>query len=493
MSKEIKLVSNAAVTKILHDDFEINKLITKLLSYYVNGYENFESYKKGKWDGKSTMYNWEKRMFPSGFNDMVKLALVERGYNVTHIRKQLPAPMGSMPKSLGGFTYTERYDYQWKNLQVLEKRGSYIAHMATGAGKSFASALAIYRINRPTLILTKRQPLMYQFKQNLEKFGFDCGLVGDNKFDLDKHVTIAMVQTLNARIELGDNPTEEQIKLKEETLKFLSTVEFIIGEEAHEISHNAYWNVMRFCTNAYYRIGLTATPFMKTNNENNMKLLGAFGPLGISVDEKLLIDRGILAKPIIRFTSYPKPENLRFTSNYEKAVTEGISHAEPRNKVIVDECVKAASKKLSTLILVQRKLHGNMLKMMLKKEGIRVEFIWGESGAEEREEALSKLTSGKIDVLIGSTILDVGVDVPAIGLVILAGGGKDEVAIRQRIGRGLRAKSKGPNVCFIMEFMDEHNKHLNDHSLIRKRMIKSTEGFKDCLISTFAEFPYDLF
>ncbi|MBH8434009.1 hypothetical protein I8Q59_09430, partial [Acinetobacter baumannii] len=43
-------------------------------------------------------------------------------------------------------------------------------------------------------------------------------------------------------------------------------------------------------------------------------------------------------------------------------------------------------------------------------------------------------------------LLDGGVDVPAVGLIILAGGGKAEVALRQRIGRGLRAKKFGPNV-----------------------------------------------
>ncbi|MFX5809068.1 helicase-related protein, partial [Acinetobacter baumannii] len=75
----------------------------------------------------------------------------------------------------------------------------------------------------------------------------------------------------------------------------------------------------------------------------------------------------------------------------------------------------------------------------------------------ERKSALTELANKDIDVLIGTTILDVGVDVPAVGLIILAGGGKAEVALRQRIGRGLRAKKFGPNVAFIVDFTDQHN------------------------------------
>jgi superfamily II DNA or RNA helicase len=72
--------------------------------------------------------------------------------------------------------------------------------------------------------------------------------------------------------------------------------------------------------------------------------------------------------------------------------------------------------------------------------------------------------TGEIDVLIGTTIVDVGVDVPSIGMVILAGGGKAEIQLRQRIGRGLRAKKNGPNVTFIVDFTDDAQLDLRDHA-----------------------------
>jgi superfamily II DNA or RNA helicase len=89
-------------------------------------------------------------------------------------------------------------------------------------------------------------------------------------------------------------------------------------------------------------------------------------------------------------------------------------------------------------------------------------------------------------VLIGSTILDVGVDVPAVGMVILAGGGKAEVANRQRIGRGLREKkNEMPNVAFIVDFADGFNTHLSGHYRTRRAIVESTPGFAENVVSDF--------
>lgn len=137
---------------------------------------------------------------------------------------------------------------------------------------------------------------------------------------------------------------------------------------------------------------------------------------------------------------------------------------------------------LTSMVLVQRRNHGDRINELLGKVGMRAEFINGDDDAEGRKRALSKLGTGEIQVLIGTNILDVGVDVPSVGCIVLAGGGKAEVANRQRIGRGLRAKKTGPNICFVLDFMDEHNQHLQEHALQRRAIITGTEGFKENLL-----------
>lgn len=482
MTKEINIVSNASVSKLLTDDKDVKIILTDLLSYFVAGHEQTTSFKLGRWDGKSTMFDWVTRTFPTGFMESVKNDLISKGYKLTHITKNLPAPLGKVHKKIGHYGFTGIYDYHTHNLAELERRGQMITYAACGAGKTGMAALAIERIGRPTLIITKRQPLMYQFWDRLREIGYKPGIIGDCRNTINPNLTVAMAQTLSLRINEGD----------EEVLNYLKTIEFVIGEEAHEVSDEAYWNVIKHCPNAHYRMGLTATPFMRNKNEANMKLLGAFGPLGFQIDEATLIDRGILAKPMIKYTPYTKPEKLRYSSNYQKAVFEGITHCRERNQVIVDEAVKAAKVKLPVMILVQRKDHGKVLIANLKLAGLRVEYIFGDTDSETRKDALKRLSTGKLDALIGSTIIDVGIDVPAIGLLINAGGGKGEVQLRQRIGRAMRAKKKGPNICFILDLADEHNEHLNNHFRERKRIVTETPGLNN-IIDAETEFPYHLF
>lgn len=482
---EIQIVNNALYCKLIEPTKNVKKIVTEILSYYVDGYDQTYAYKAGTWDGRSSMFDWKTETFPVGFKSLVNAALFKEGYKVINICKPLPKPLGVVPEKLGGFSYSDRYDYQWNGVQALEKRGIMIARFATGAGKTFHAALAATRINRRTLILTKRQPLLYQFWHRMKDFGFEPGIVGDNRFVLKPEMTVAMSQTLSKRLEVNDE-TSDAIR------EYLKSVEFIIGEEVHEVSDNSYWNIIKHCPNAYYRLGLTATPFMRENTESNMRLLGTFGPVGMEVSEKTLIERGINARPIFKFLEYAKPKNLKFGSNYQKAIFNGITHCDERNSAIVAYTKKAAAKKLSTLILVQRKEHGNILLARLKAEGIKAAYIFGEHSSDERTRCLKKLADGKLDALIGSTIVDVGIDVPSIGLVITAGGGKAEVAFRQRIGRGLREKKSGPNICFVLDFKDTFNKYLNDHYLERLRMIKSTEGFAENLLKENEDFPWSM-
>lgn len=262
------------------------------------------------------------------------------------------------------------------------------------------------------------------------------------------------------------------------TIKLLEMFELVILEEAHEASGNSYYEILRHCKNAHYRLALTGTPFMKDDEESNMRLMACSGPIAIKVSEKLLIDRGILAQPHFKIISLPqKPAKLHKHTGWQAAYRIGIVENPYRNAAVVRECVKMAGYGLTGMVLIQQTAHGETLREQLTEAGLRVEFIQGEDDQAGRKAALQRLAKADIDVLIGTTILDVGVDVPAVGYVVLAGGGKAEVALRQRIGRGLRAKKTGPNVCFVVDFADDYNEHLKGHALTRLGIIEGTPGF----------------
>jgi superfamily II DNA or RNA helicase len=281
---------------------------------------------------------------------------------------------------------------------------------------------------------------------------------------------------------------EKHERIRAGTLRFLERFELVIAEEAHEISGAGFYTVMSACKNAHYRLALTATPFMKDDEEANMQLLAACGSVGIKISEELLISRGILAKPYFKFLKLDerfKPAKLFRSTPWQKAYTEGIVNYEHRNKLICAEVLRGHRYGLNALMLVQHKAHGAVLVNMLTKGGLRASFIDGDSDQAERQRCLNNLASGELDVLVGSTILDVGVDVPSIGMIVLAGGGKAEVSLRQRIGRGLREKKGRANVALIVDVYDEFNNHLKSHSAERQAIIKATPGFGENIVRDF--------
>jgi superfamily II DNA or RNA helicase len=282
---------------------------------------------------------------------------------------------------------------------------------------------------------------------------------------------------------------EKHERLRLATIDILARFELVIVEEAHEVSGEGFYTVMAACKNAHYRMALTATPFMKDDEEANMKLLACCGPVAVKITEKLLIDRGILARPFFKYLAMPvdkKPKFLSRSTPWQKAYENGIVTNIYRNKAIIAEILRARRYGLNAMVLVQHKAHGEMLKTLMEGAGLRVEFIYGEDNQKARDAALAGLGNGSLDVLIGSTILDVGVDVPSVGMIVLAGGGKAEVATRQRIGRGLREKKNGgPNVALIVDVADDHNNHLKAHYLQRREIVKLTPGFGENIVADF--------
>lgn len=282
---------------------------------------------------------------------------------------------------------------------------------------------------------------------------------------------------------------EKHEKLRQATIDILARFELVIVEEAHEVSSDSFYKVMEACRNAHYRMALTGTPFMKDDEEANMRLLAACGPVAIKITEKMLIDRGILAKPHFKYIELPeatRPKRLFRSTPWQAAYEAGIVEFEMRNKLMCAEVLRGMKYGLNAMMLVQHKKHGEILKNMLTKAGARVEFIYGEDNQKARDRALQALGRGDLDVLIGSTILDVGVDVPSVGMIVLAGGGKAEVATRQRIGRGLREKKTGmPNVAFIVDVADSLNNHLQAHYFQRRQIVSSTPGFAENIVPDF--------
>ena len=491
----IQIAANAVAARVIDADHDLKLELSELLSYQVQGAEHSTAFKSGSWTGRSTLFSYDKGLFPAGLVTLVISHLRQKGHTVQLIRKPAPEPLGDAVPVVDAFGYTTEYDYQYKTVEQLVKHRAIIAQVATGGGKSRIASMTFARIKRPTLFITTRSVLMHQMKKAFDasieyrksqgEAGLEkvyCGIMGDGQWVLSPHLNVAMVQTIQAR--LKDPKTAEKMQ------RVLEHFECVILEEAHESSGEGYYQIMNACKNAAYRLALTATPFMREDEEANMRLMAVSGPIGIRVSEKELIDKGILATPYFKIVDVMPGPKVKKLSNWQLAYKYGIVENEDRNKIIVDEVVDAVKHGLTAMVLVQRREHGQILANLMKPH-VRVKYIFGDSDQAERDQALTDLKEGRLDVLIGSTILDVGVDVPAVGMVVLAGAGKAEVALRQRIGRGLRRKPKGqPNKAYVLEFRDRVNKHLLGHAAARRQILESTPGFAENILKPGAEFDF---
>lgn len=366
-----------------------------------------------------------------------------------------------------------------------------VKRMSVGMVQTFASKLEVPNFEHEFQVLYEAVTKQFEAEaktltKELKADGLPQPVIKQRIEALSRKQSASLKKNAAAMKAKAEQKVKDKEVERQKTIKLLSLFEFVILEEAHEASGNSYYEILRHCPNAHYRLALTATPFMKDSEESNMRLMACSGMIGIKITEKMLIDRGILAKPYFKIIDLKKkPEKLMRGTGWQSAYRIGIKENEERNLAIVAECRRAKRYNLTGMVLVQHTAHGEELASLLNEYGIKAEFISGDSTQPERKGALRRLATNEIDVLVGTTILDVGVDVPAVGFVILAGGGKAEVALRQRIGRGLRAKKIGPNVAFVVDFSDHWNSYTDAHAKQRLEIIRTTEGFGENIVHDF--------
>ena len=146
---------------------------------------------------------------------------------------------------------------------------------------------------------------------------------------------------------------------------------------------------------------------------------------------------------------------------------------------LIAEIAKGTSESwnVPTLILVQWTEHGRNIKRALREIGVRAEFISGSAPTTKRRDVMHAMDDGRLNCVIATTIFDEGVNVPAIGALILAGGGKARHKVIQRIGRGLRVV-EGKDYLAVFDIWDSHgDKYLVKHARQRLRAVKDA-GYK---------------
>jgi len=327
-------------------------------------------------------------------------------------------------------------------------------------------AVAMYQsLPLTSLFIVHLKTLLHQTVERFKGYGIHTGIIGDGLMQLNPGITIATVQSLDYRVNNGDNTL----------INYLQNVQQVFFDEAHGIAAtvakgNSLVGLSNRMSGAFIRWGLTATPFMRDIYSNNL-LEGVTGKVLYQIGSEELIQKGYLTPPDIRMLKVsPVPMCQK---KWPAAYNDGIVLNQMRTNMALEEVAKSPK---PALIMCSQVAHAKIIHRNAHYFNINCGYLDGQSSSEERKFMIRDLVLGKFDAIVCTTIFNAGVDIPQIQTLVLAAGGKSKVNQLQKLGRGLRRAIGKPKVT-VIDFYDTSVKILERHSKERLK-IWQEEGFE---------------
>jgi len=473
---QLDIYSNYTAISGVYD----SDIVDQATRFRKSGYRHVASFKSRHWDGYTRLFSKNKGLFPTGLKDRV-VRQYKKHYpdepitindhrdfkSPKHIPKVEDVPLKEVT--------LRKHQVRAGNAMIKKRHG--VLWAATNSGKTETAIAVIKALDLPTLFLVKGKDLVAQtYKRFQKRLGEeDIGLVMSDKWDVRKF-TVASADTLARRLtphKLSDSSRERQAMVKE----LLTSVNVVIVDECHTAASKGLWNVVRFCE-APYRYGLSGTPF-KRGDKQDLKLVALTGEVCCKITNKEMIEDGVSVPTEIKFFDIDSPD-LTKVRDYQEAYDLGIVGNANRNRVICELTDHYYTQGKCILIIVKKIDHGHRLDHLLYefRDGAFIPhyFIHGDTPLDERTERIEGFSNGITRVLITSSILDQGVDIPNIDVLIFAAGGNSYIRAIQRVGRGLRMH-EGKDKLSVIDFCDRTNKYLAKHSLDRIESYKKENCF----------------
>lgn len=316
--------------------------------------------------------------------------------------------------------------------------------LAMGLGKTFSTVACVksqYSKGNKIKVLwaAHREELIKQaydeFKENINDIDIQIEMA-DKCADSSADIVVGSVQTL-ARSRQNMNEFEPDL--------------IVIDEFHHYHEKNTQYNGLLQKYPKAKILGLTATPY---------RFIGGDLPLGkvlINVDIGLGIQHGYLVTP--------KPEVLRTQTSLAKVKSRAGDFAldqlaktvdnKDRNWQICKRLIQAVQDEgRKGIVYAASVQHAKNLSEILRKAGLRIAEIYGETPKEERRELMKKIHAQEIDLVVNNLVLTEGTNIPHINMICMARPTKSLGLFCQAIGRGLRLHP-GKEDCLIIDVFDK--------------------------------------
>ena len=342
------------------------------------------------------------------------------------------------------FKYVE---HQIRALQAMIKTNTGIIVAPTSAGKSSIMSAFLRLTKLPTLILVNKVMLGSQLRDGFVKDGIDCGICS-GKGVIDGNCMVSTIQSVKK-------------------IPNLSKFKCILIDECHNSSSSTFQDFLKQFGCAL-KFGFSASPARTGDYLGYAKIRQFIGSPIIKIESSELLENEVMAKPHIYLIKNECKEDKYF--DYATAYSEEIVNGYRRNNIIKDI---AEIYKSGILIVVNIVEHGEILQNLIPNSM----FISGETPIDVRQQAIKDFDNGELPILIGSTILQEGISITHMKAMILASGGKSNVAVLQKIGRSLRFKAGEKTEVDFYDFIDTAE-FLSKHSKARAGLYKKA-GYND--------------
>ncbi len=289
-----------------------------------------------------------------------------------------------------------------------------------GSGKTIVAMIAAYKavksgyqvaILAPTMILAKQH--LDNFEKILGKYDIKCeGLVGGMTAK-QKRLALERIESGEANIVIGTHA------LLEENVNF-NKLGFVVTDEQHRFGVKQRSKIIAKGENPDVLV-MTATPIPRT------LALILYGDLDISIIDELPPNR----KHVETFAVSKKLEP-RINEFVKKEIEKG------RQCYVVcplvEESEDLEAPKLKSAVELAEEYKTKIF------PNFKVECLHGKMKAKEKDEIMEKFKNKEIDILVSTTVIEVGVDVPNASLMIIENAERFGLAqlhqLRGRVGRG---------------------------------------------------------
>lgn len=340
-----------------------------------------------------------------------------------------------------------------------------------GIGKTVMAGATIsqYPYHRAVMVVHTTSLLTQTLNEFKKWFGEeDVGCIGDNTFQT-RRITVIMAPTAASICTPNRNGRFTDPRYKELFDTLFKAYLFIVDEAHHFAQENGSYAVMANRCKAPIRIGFTATTNpKKTKPKEALVCEGYLGPVIGELTMEEGIDKKLLATPKLKLIPVGLNADIGEYKTYKEIYRNGIILNRSRNRMIVKEANDQVASGNTVLIMITDVTndHGKILQEMAHDlYGLNIAIVQGSTKSKEREWVKEALQAKEIKCVIATTVWREGINIPSLGCIINACGGKSEIVTLQAIGRGLRT-SEGKDRILVVDFLDPY-KYLAQHAIMR--------------------------